>query len=89
MCDALRRPAPYVSAGGRAVSTEELRYGLRLSVVALPAPPQLTTAKALAVVGPEAFGLGASGQYRPIGTYQEPATIAVPAGPSCRGGASH
>lgn len=64
------------------MSTEELRYGLRLSVIGLPAPPQLTTAKALAVVGPEAFGVGANGQYLPIGTYQEPITIALPA---CRG----
>ena len=68
------------------MSTEELHYGLRLSVVALPAPPQLTTAEALAVVGPEAFGLGSNAQYRPTGTYQELATIASPArrgGHSC------
>lgn len=58
------------SAGGRAVSTEELRYGLHLSVVALPAPPQLTTAKALTVVGPGAFGMDGNVVYRPIGTYQ-------------------
>lgn len=52
------------------MSTEELHYGLRLSVVALPAPPQLTTAEALAVVGPEAFGLGSNAQYRPTKSWR-------------------
>lgn len=41
---------------GQAVSTEMIRYGLRLRVIALPAPRELRTARALAVVGPAAFG---------------------------------
>lgn len=42
--------------GGAAVATEELRYGLHISVIALPAHPLLRTPDALAVVGPSAFG---------------------------------
>lgn len=38
------------------VTTEVLRYGLRVTVLGIPAPPLLRTAQALAVVGPRAFG---------------------------------
>ncbi len=41
---------------GEAIGTESLRYGLRVAVLALPAPKELKTARALAVVGPRAFG---------------------------------
>lgn len=41
---------------GLPVATEEVRYGLRVTVSALPAHPLLTTPEALAVVGPAAFG---------------------------------
>jgi uncharacterized protein len=41
---------------GLAVSTERLRYGLRLHAMALPAPAQLKSEAALEVVGPRAFG---------------------------------
>jgi DUF917 family protein len=41
---------------GEAIGTETLRYGQRVSVVALPAPPVLLTPKGLAHVGPRAFG---------------------------------
>ena len=44
------------SESGEAVGTETLRYGQRISVVALPAPPILSTPKGLAIVGPRAFG---------------------------------
>ena len=54
---------------GRPISTEELRYGLRVSVVGLPVSPLLRSAEALAVVGPGAFGYDA--EYRPIGEYRE------------------
>ena len=57
------------------MGTEDLRYALRLSVIVLPAPPQLTTAAALDVVGPQAFDLGADVQYTPLGTYQQPLPI--------------
>jgi len=38
------------------VTTEVVRYGLRVVVLGIPAPEQLRTAEALAVVGPAAFG---------------------------------
>jgi len=41
---------------GRPIQTEELRYGLLVSVAVLPAPELLTTPTALAVVGPRGFG---------------------------------
>jgi hypothetical protein len=44
------------SVSGDAIGTETLRYGQRVSVIALPAPPVLLTAKGLEHVGPRAFG---------------------------------
>ena len=44
------------SVSGEAVGTETLRYGQRVSVIALPAPPVLLTPKGLDHVGPRAFG---------------------------------
>jgi DUF917 family protein len=41
---------------GDAVGTETLRYGQRVTVIALPAPPILLTPKGLEHVGPRAFG---------------------------------
>ncbi|HWC03092.1 MAG TPA: DUF917 domain-containing protein [Methylomirabilota bacterium] len=41
---------------GEAIGTETLRYGQRVTVVALPAPPLLVSAKGLRHVGPRAFG---------------------------------
>lgn len=38
------------------VTTEVLRYGLRVAVIGIPAPEPLKTSEALAVVGPAAFG---------------------------------
>lgn len=38
------------------VTTEIVRYGLRVAVLGIPAPPLLRTKRALAVVGPRAFG---------------------------------
>ena len=49
---------------GRAVGTELLRYGLRIEVLALPAPYELRTPAMLAVVGPQAFGYDL--EYRPL-----------------------
>jgi hypothetical protein len=42
---------------GTAISTDQLRYGQRVNVLALPAHPLLTTPEALRVVGPTGFGL--------------------------------
>ncbi|TMV73175.1 DUF917 domain-containing protein, partial [Thioclava sp. BHET1] len=41
---------------GYPITTELLRYGQRVAVLALPAPALLRTARALEVVGPQAFG---------------------------------
>ncbi len=41
---------------GEAIGTESLRYGLRVAVLAMPAPKELKTPESLAVVGPRAFG---------------------------------
>ncbi|CAL5220079.1 g2030 [Coccomyxa viridis] len=51
------------SEGGAPISTEALRYGLRVSVLALPAHPMLQTKGALCVVGPAAFGYSCA--YKP------------------------
>ena len=41
---------------GRALGSEAVRYGLRVDVLGLPAAHEVKTARALAVVGPRAFG---------------------------------
>ena len=46
----------YIFITGVPVTTEQVRYGLRVSVVILPANPLLKTPQALKVVGPRAFG---------------------------------
>ena len=45
------------SVSGEAVGTERLRYGQRVTVVALPAPALFLTPKGLAHTAPVAFGL--------------------------------
>ncbi len=49
---------------GEPVTTEALRYGTRVAVITVPAPPQLKSAAALEVVGPAAFGYDVI--YRPL-----------------------
>lgn len=44
------------SVSGEAIGTESLRYGQRVSVIALPSAPILRTAQGLRYVGPKAFG---------------------------------
>jgi len=44
------------SVSGEAIGTETLRYGQRVTVIVLPAPPVLLTPKGLEHVGPQAFG---------------------------------
>lgn len=58
------------SETGRPVSTEELRYGLRVSVLCLPAPRKLRSEAALKVVGPRAFGYDFD--FHPMGAAFEP-----------------
>lgn len=49
---------------GEPVTTEALRYGTRVAVIAVPAPQQLKSEIALAVVGPRAFGYDV--EFRPL-----------------------
>jgi DUF917 family protein len=44
------------SLSGDATGTETLRYGQRVTVIALPAPPMLLTPRGLELTGPRAFG---------------------------------
>ncbi|MBE7637092.1 DUF917 family protein [Sneathiella sp. P13V-1] len=44
------------SQTGDGIATENLRYGQRVTVVALPAPDVFTTERGLELVGPRAFG---------------------------------
>lgn len=41
---------------GEAIPNEEIKYGVKVALVALEANPLLLTEKALKVVGPRAFG---------------------------------
>ncbi|MCY3979890.1 MAG: DUF917 domain-containing protein [Chloroflexi bacterium] len=49
---------------GEPVTTEMLRYGTRVAVIAAPAPAQLKSEVALEVVGPRAFGYDV--EFRPL-----------------------
>lgn len=44
------------SVSGGAIGTEAVRYGQRVTVIALPAPALLTSPAGIAAVGPRAFG---------------------------------
>ena len=48
---------------GYPITTESVRYGLRVGVLALPANPRLLTPRAMQVVGPAAFGCPSDVQY--------------------------
>lgn len=50
---------------GHAITTDVLRYGQRVAVLALPCHPLLRTPQALKVVGPQAFGLEGV-EFRPL-----------------------
>lgn len=50
---------------GEAITTEVLRYGLRVAVLGLPCHPLMCTPQALQVVGPRAFGYDLD--YRRLG----------------------
>jgi DUF917 family protein len=59
------------------ITTEVLRYGLRVAVLGIPAPAMIATPKALEVVGPAAFGYP-DVEYCPLaGVYGEGMLIAV------------
>ncbi|KAF4345368.1 hydantoinase oxoprolinase [Fusarium beomiforme] len=62
------------SHSGTALATHELRYGLRVAVLGMPAHPLWLTEAGLKAGGPSAFGLEDS--YEPIGTeWKEPPSV--------------
>lgn len=58
---------------GHPITTEQQRYGLRVSVVAIPAPALLRSELALASVGPRAFGY--DHDFQPLGEPTEPQPV--------------
>ena len=55
---------------GQPITTEEVRYGLRVAVIAMPCFPLWTTPQGLAAGGPVAFGYQ-DVVYSPIDSYEE------------------
>ncbi|CAL5868552.1 uncharacterized protein PFLUO_LOCUS2779 [Penicillium psychrofluorescens] len=59
---------------GEAIGSQELRYGLRVSVIGMSAHPLWTgDARGLKVGGPEGFGLDM--KWKSLGPYQEPRSV--------------
>ncbi|PIK35200.1 hypothetical protein BSL78_27979 [Apostichopus japonicus] len=61
---------------GTPITTEEVRYGLRVAAIALASPPQLRTRAALKFVGPRAFTFAID--FTPVGDYKIYEPIAPP-----------
>ena len=57
-----------ITESGKPVPTEEVKYGLRVSVIGMPCDPVMRTPAALNFVGPQAFQLDVN--YSPLGDYQ-------------------
>lgn len=55
---------------GEPVTTEEVRYGLRVAVISMPCSPLWTTPQGLITVGPAAFGYQDT-VYTPVAAYKE------------------
>lgn len=59
---------------GEALGSPELRYGLRVKVIGMPASPTWTkTEEGLKVGGPEFFGLGC--EFKSVGEYRRPRSV--------------
>lgn len=58
------------SSSGFPITTEAVRYGMRVAVLVIPANPLLKTPQAMRVVGPAAFGFGDI-QYAPPQTIKD------------------
>ncbi|MGO2859554.1 MAG: DUF917 domain-containing protein [Brevibacterium sp.] len=58
------------SETGHAISTELLRFGLRVSILAWPCDPLWRSPKGLEIAGPQAFGYDIP--YRPFGVLERP-----------------
>ena len=55
---------------GQPITTEEVRYGLRVAVIVMPCSPLWTTPQGLAVGGPVAFGFN-DVVYSAVDSYEE------------------
>lgn len=62
------------SDNGEPIPTEAVRYGLRVTVLTLPAHASLRTDRALAFVGPAAFGYSHL-DYKPCGEPMKPISV--------------
>ncbi|KAJ0360389.1 hypothetical protein COL26b_014089 [Colletotrichum chrysophilum] len=58
---------------GEAIGSQDLRYGLRVNVIGLPAHPLWKTEKGMPVGGPKAFGLEMP--FVGVGEYTEPRSV--------------
>lgn len=58
---------------GEAIGSQDLRYGLRVNVIGLPAHPLWKTEKGMPVGGPQAFGLKMP--FVGVGNYTEPRSV--------------
>lgn len=59
---------------GEAIGSQDLRYGLKVTVIAMPAHPLWTADdRGLKIGGPEYFGLDM--KWKSIGTYQKPRSV--------------
>lgn len=63
-----------LGSDGEALGSPDLRYGLEVQVIAMPAHPLWTDdERALRVGGPEFFDLGL--KWQPVGAYREPKSV--------------
>ena len=63
-----------IGEDGEAIGSPELRYGLRVTVIGMPAHPLWTEdPRGLKVGGPEYFGLGM--EWKSIGKYEKPRSV--------------
>jgi DUF917 family protein len=65
---------------GEAIGSQDLRYGLRVTVIGMPAHPLWKTDKGLAVGGPEGFGLKMP--FIGVGEYSPPKSVIEEFGPT-------
>ncbi|MCJ1468849.1 hypothetical protein MMC07_007479 [Pseudocyphellaria aurata] len=62
-----------LGAHGVALGSQELRYGLKVKVIGIPAHPLWTTERGLRVGGPK--GLGLDMEWTSLGEYREPRSV--------------
>jgi len=62
-------------ANGAPLGIADYKYGLRVSVIALRAPPMWTTERGLEMGGPRAFGLETDYKVVSIGEYEKPRSV--------------